>query len=138
MSIEDTHFTLTEDKAVYIFAKAWNRLEPESFLQLLSEEARYASQWVFEELVGVGAISDYLRGKMRTVQAHGIDNPGSRVRVEVGQASNNGRPCALMSQGRSDPTQAAMLFEIKDNAIIRCDLCIPQVLGAVRVGIFPI
>jgi hypothetical protein len=42
--------TLTEE-VVFAFAKAWNRLVPNGFLDLLAPDARYASQWVFDELV---------------------------------------------------------------------------------------
>ena len=56
---------LTEEKAAYLFARAWNRLNPEDFLALLAPDARYASQWVFEELIGASAIADYLGSKMR-------------------------------------------------------------------------
>lgn len=50
---------LTEEDAVIAFAKAWNRLEPGGFLALLAPDARNASQWVFEELVGADAIETY-------------------------------------------------------------------------------
>ena len=93
---------VTEEDVVFAFAKAWNRLEPEGFLALLAPDARYASQWVFEELVGVTAISDFLSGKMRTVRAHGINDPSSRVRVEVGRTAHGdgGRPCAFVRLAR--------------------------------------
>lgn len=131
---------LTEEDVVFAFAKAWNRLEPDGFLALLAPEARYASQWVFEELVGVATISDYLRGKMRTVRAHSVNDPNSRVRVEVGRTAcgEDGRPCAFMTQGRGNEVQAAVLFEISDGRVSRYDLCIPQIVGAVRTGVFPI
>lgn len=131
---------LTEDDVVFAFAKAWNRLEPDGFLALLAPEARYASQWVFEELVGVATISDYLRGKMRTVRAHSVNDPNSRVRVEVGRTAcgEDGRPCAFMTQGHGNEVQAAVLFEISDGRVSRYDLCIPQIVGAVRTGIFPV
>ena len=131
---------LTEDDVVFAFAKAWNRLEPDGFLALLAPETRYASQWVFEELVGVATISDYLRGKMRTVRAHSVNDPNSRVRVEVGRTAcgEDGRPCAFMTQGRGNEVQAAVLFEISDGRVSRYDLCIPQIVGAVRTGLFPV
>ncbi|TXT28569.1 MAG: hypothetical protein FD131_3035 [Rhodocyclaceae bacterium] len=131
---------VTEEEVVFAFAKAWNRLEPEGFLALLASDARYASQWVFEELVGSTAISDYLRGKMRTVRAHGVNDPSSRVRVEVGRTaqSDGGRPCAFMTQGHGNEVQAAVLFEVCDGRVSRYDLCIPQILGAVRTGVFPV
>lgn len=131
---------LTQEDVVFAFAKAWNRLEPDGFLALLAPEARYASQWVFEELVGVATISDYLRGKMRTVRAHSVNDPNSRVRVEVGRTAcgEDGRPCAFMTQGRGNEVQAAVLFEISDGRVSRYDLCIPQIVGAVRTGVFPV
>lgn len=131
---------LTEEDVVFAFAKAWNRLEPDGFLALLAPEVRYASQWVFEELVGVATISDYLRGKMRTVRAHSVNDPNSRVRVEVGRTAcgDDGRPCAFMTQGHGNEVQAAVLFEISDGRVSRYDLCIPQIVGAVRTGVFPV
>ncbi len=131
---------VTEEEVVFAFAKAWNRLEPDGFLALLAPDARYASQWVFEELVGEAAISDYLRGKMRTVRAHSVNDPNSRVRVEIGRTAQGqgGRPCAFMTQGHGSEVQAAVLFEVRDGRVSRYDLCIPQILGAVRTGVFPV
>lgn len=131
---------LTEEKAVQVFARAWNRLQPEEFLTLLSPDACYASQWVFDELVGAAAISDYLRGKMRTIRNHGINNPNSRVRVEIGRTKlgTGGRPCAFMMQGVGNKIQAAVIFEVRDGKVVRYDLCMPQILGAVRTGVYPI
>ena len=51
---------LTEEKVVFAFAKAWNRLDPAGFLKLLAPDARYASQWVFDELVGEASLEKYL------------------------------------------------------------------------------
>jgi hypothetical protein len=131
---------LTQEEVVLAFASAWNRLDPNSFLALLSPDARYASQWVFEELVGVSAISDYLQSKMRTVRAHSVNDPKSRVRVEIGRTAHGeeGRPCAFMTQGYSNEVHAAVLFEICDGKVSRYDLCIPQTISAVRTGVYPI
>lgn len=131
--------TLSEEAAVEAFARAWNRLEPEVFLRLLAEDARYASQWVFEELVGAQAISHYLREKMRTVKAHALNHPEARVRVETGSLSPRAgsRPVAWMTQGNSGQVQAAVLFEVAENRIQRYDLCLPELMGAVRTGIYP-
>lgn len=128
---------LNEERAAHAFAKAWNRLEPEGFLALLDENARYASQWVFEELVGATAIGDYLCQKMKTVRNHSINDPGSRVRAELGHTPK-GRPCAFITQGHGLEIHAAVIFDIQRNHITRYDLCIPQVVGAIRSGIFPI
>jgi hypothetical protein len=131
---------LTEEDAVFAFAKAWNRLEPDGFVALLAPDARYASQWVFEEIVGADAIQAYLTGKMQTVRAYAVNDPNSRVRVEIGCTAHGdgGRPCAFMTKGQDNAVQAAVVFEICDGKVSRYDLCIPQIVGAVRTGIFPI
>lgn len=131
---------VTEDDVVFTFAKAWNRLDPEEYLALLAPEARYASEWVFDELIGASAISDYLRNKMWTVRAHSLNDPNARVRVEVGRIAHGeaDRPCAFMTQGHGGKVQAVVLFEISDGRVSRYDLCIPQLFGAVRSGIFPV
>lgn len=131
---------LDEERAAHAFAKAWNRLEPDGFLELLDENARYASQWVFEELVGAAAIGDYLRQKMKTVRNHSINDPGSRVRAELGRTSQGkfGRPCAFLTQGSGMEIQAAVLFDVSLNRVARYDLCIPQVVYAVRSNVFSI
>lgn len=130
---------LTEENASIIFAKAWNRLKPDEFLALLCPNARYASQWVFEELVGADAITDYLRAKMKTVKNQLVNNPDSFVKVEIGRtAGSDGRPCAFMTQGRGNTIQAVVVFEVSEGKIIRYDLCMPELLGAVRTGIYPI
>lgn len=125
---------LTEEDAAFAFSRAWNRLEPDLFLTLLAPEARYASQWVFDELVGSTTIAEYLRGKMNVVKSH-ANNASACVRVEIGRA--NGRPCALMAQGISDEAKAAVLFDVGDGKVVRYDLCIPQVVGAEGTGLFP-
>lgn len=132
--------TLTEENVVFAFARAWNQLEPDGFLDLLAPDARYASQWVFDELVGAPVISDYFAAKLRTVRVRGVNDPNSRVRVEIGQTTDGlgGRPCAFMTQGKANEVQAAVLFEVSGDKVSRYDLCIPQLLGAVRTGVYPV
>lgn len=131
---------LTEEKAAYLFARAWNRLNPEGFLALLAPEARCASQWVFEELDGAAAIAAYLRVKMATVRERALKDPGAAVRVEMGRTAEGscGRPCAFMTQGQFEEVQAAVVFEVEGGRVVRYDLCIPQLLGAVRTGMYPL
>lgn len=131
---------LTEEQAVHAFATAWNRLAPEGFLALLAPDSRYASQWVFDELMGISDISDYLRAKMQAVRARGVTDPESRVRAEIGRTAlgASGRPCVFMTQGIGNPVQAAAVFEIHDGKVSRYDLCIPQIIGAVRSGVYPL
>jgi hypothetical protein len=43
-----------------------------------------------------------------------------------------------MTQGHFEEVQAAVVFEVEGGRIIRYDLCIPQLLGAVRTGVYPL
>lgn len=131
---------LDELQAATAYARAWNRLDPTEFLALLAPDARYASQWVFEELHGRAAVSEYLAGKMRTVKAFSVGDPSHRVHAELGRTTTNiyGRDCVFLAQGKKDNITAVALFEIKNNLVGRFDLCIPQLLGVVRSGVYPI
>ncbi len=130
----------TEADAAREFARAWNRLDPADFLKRLMPEARYASQWVFEELVGKPAIADYLTPKMRTVKNHALHNPSAKVFAELGKTTTGlaGRDCVFMAQGRKENVTAVVLFEVEGEMIKRYDLCIPELLGVVRSGVYPI
>lgn len=132
MSVE-----LTEKEAAIAFARAWNRLDAAEFLSLLAPDAKYASQWVLEELQGKDAIGDYLRTKLKTVNAHAVNNPQSKVRVEIGitQAGDVDRPCAYMKQGVNE---AVVIFTINGGKISRYDLCIPQLYRPDRSCVYPI
>ena len=130
----------TEADAAREFARAWNRLDPADFLKRLMPEARYASQWVFEELAGKSAIADYLTAKMRTVKNHALHNPDVKVFAELGKTTTGfiGRDCVFMAQGRKENVTAVVLFEVEGEMIKRYDLCIPELLGVVRSGVYPI
>jgi hypothetical protein len=43
-----------------------------------------------------------------------------------------------MTQGQSDEVKAVVLFEVHDGMVARYDLCIPQLVGDVRTGVFPV
>ncbi len=128
---------LTEKDAAIAYARAWNRLDPNDFLALLAGDARYASQWVFEELEGLEAISSYLTQKIRTVKAHAVSNPNSKVRLEIGitKAGDADRPCAYMKQGSNE---VVVIFTVKDGKISRYDSCIPQLYRPDKSNVYPI
>ena len=128
---------LTEKEAAIAFARAWNRLDATEFLALLAPDAKYASQWVFEELQNKAAIESYLIAKLKAVKAHAVNDPQSKVRVEIGttQAGEVDRPCAYMKQGTNE---AVVLFSISNGMISRYDLCIPQLYRPDRSCVYPI
>ena len=139
--VEDRAMTqLTEAMAATAFARAWNRLDPSEFLELLAPDARYASQWVFEELVSRDAIADYLIGKMRNAKAYAVNSAEHKVFAELGRTTKgfSGRDCVFMAQGRRESVTAVVLFDVIGERIKRYDLCIPQLLDVARSGVYPI
>ena len=131
---------LTEAIAATAVARAWNRLDSTEFIELLAPDACYASQWVFNELVGKDAISDYLTEKMRTVKAYAVNSSAHKVFAELGKTTTSfsGRDCVFMAQGRKEAVTAVVLFDVAGEKIKRYDLCIPELLGVVRSGVYPI
>ena len=132
---EDIPMNLSEKDAAIAYAKAWNRLDCSQFLELLDENAHYASQWVCDELENKAAISDYLTAKMRTIKV-----TGSKVFAELGNTRSSfpGRDCVSMAQGKKEEIKAVVLFEVENNKIKRYDLCIPELLNVKRNGVYPI
>jgi hypothetical protein len=43
-----------------------------------------------------------------------------------------------MTQGKANEVKAAVIFEVSGDNVTRYDLCIPQLLGAVRTGVYPV
>ncbi len=117
--------TLTELEAVQAYANAWASLDFSHFVRLLDEDARYASQYVFEELVGKTAIENYLSGKAKAVKSSGASVTSS---VCSATRSFPGKPCVLIRQGVTD---AVVFFEVNNGRVHRFDLCITQLFEPV-------
>ena len=126
---------LTEKDAAMAYAKAWNRLDCSDFIELLDDDAQYSSQWVLEGMKSKEEISEYLTGKMETIQ-----DTNYKVYAELGNTRSGfaGRDCVFMAQGKKEEIQAVVLFEVDNNKIKKCDMCIPQLLDVERSGIYPI
>ncbi len=124
--------TCTEHDAAMAYGHAWNTLDCRCFLNLLADDARYASQWVYDELEGKAAISDYLIKKMQNVK-----QSGSKVQAELGLTRNGpvtGRPCIILTQG---DVQVAVVFEVQDGKISRFDLCVLEFFSPQPTGVLP-
>ena len=125
----------TEKDAAIAYAKAWNRLDCSEFLQLLADNACYASQMVLEELEDRNAISDYFTKKIEAVRAS-----DAVVHAELGITREGyiGRDCVFLSQGQKEEIQAVVIFKVDNGKIKRYDLCIPELLNVERSGVYPI
>ena len=130
----DQPSSLSELNAATVYVAAWNQLDCSIFIELLAEDASYASQWVFSELEGKNTIQDYLVKKMNAVR-----NGGSPVYAELGKTSLSfpDRDCTVLAQGDKEKVSAVVLFEVAAGKIKRFDLCIPELLRAIRTGTYP-
>jgi hypothetical protein len=111
--------------AAKAYADAWATLDFSRFVALLAPNARYASQYVFEELVGRDAIHSYLTGKAAAVR-----RSGSAVTAELCRATRcfPGAPCVRLTQGGEN---AVIVFETAGSYIRRFDLCITELYAPV-------
>lgn len=139
---------MNEIELVRLYAKSWNNLKFEIIEPFLSEDVVYESQQVFEPLVGKGAVSEYLRGKMATIKKNLLTSDiyaeigycrsqaGQRVQV---LSAYDGRPCVLMAQGNRNIPLALVLLEVDEGKIKRIDLCteVPHPSSAERTGEYP-
>jgi len=126
---------LTELAAATAYATAWNRLDCAEFLKLLASDAHFTSQWVSDELVSKPAIADRLKEKM-----FGAKNSGTKIFAELGRTSAElaGRDCVFMAHGRKENVTATVLFKVGSLYIKRYDVFMPELLMAVRSGVYPI
>ena len=130
---------LTEAIAATAYARACNRFDPSEFIELLAPDCRYASQWVFDELVGRHAIADYLNRKMQMVKAQTKKYKHVPMLVELGKTTQGfiDRDCVIRGHDATNNLVAAVLFNVNAGRIIRYDLCLAKPLGIVRSGICP-
>ena len=126
--------TLSELDAARAYARAWNTLDCTDFVALLTADAHYASQYVFDELKSRDEIAGYLAGKMDTVK-----RSGSIVRAELAKTSVSfsGKDCVALFQDDIKTVEAVVLFTVDGAQIARFDLCIPQLLGPILSGECP-
>jgi hypothetical protein len=131
---------LTEADAATAYAKAWNRLDPSEFIDLLTSDARYASQWVFEELTSKQAIGDYLTAKMSSIKMNMEKDPEVIVFAELGKTATSlsNRDCVILAQGTRENVKAVVHFGVEDNKIKRYDLSIPELVPINRSGVYPV
>jgi hypothetical protein len=122
---------------------------------------------VFEELEGSRAITDYLRGEMRTVRASVANDPDVRVRAEIGRMRGNTseiifspspeitmeiamkraekeRPedhsharPCAIMRQGNESVKSVVMFEVANGKILRYDMCMSQLYGYVGTGIYP-
>jgi hypothetical protein len=125
---------ITELEAATAYARAWNQLDGEIFIELLAEDAIYSSQWDFTPLKGKEAIRAYLVPKIQTVK-----EVGARVYAELATTSDKSstHDCVAMAQGEQETVQAVVVFKVKDGFLKQVVMCQPEAVQIVRSGKYP-
>ncbi|MDY0029782.1 MAG: nuclear transport factor 2 family protein [Pseudobdellovibrionaceae bacterium] len=123
---------MTENEAALAYVSAWKNYDPMAFLNLLSEDVTYNSQWVFEEMKGKEKFVDYFTGKLETVKRANMP-----VRAIMGKTTRSfpDRDCVLLFQSKTDAPDALVLFEISGDLISKVDMCIPELFAPIRAGV---
>lgn len=121
--------TLSELDAAIAYANAWNTLDCTGFVSLLAPDAQYASQYVFDELTGRDAITEYLCGKFKTVKSTGVN---VKAVLSTATISFPGKYCVLLMQGSEN---AVVVFETRANEIHRFDLCVTELYSPLPLAI---
>lgn len=126
-------YILTQEDAARAYVEAWKNLSCKDFIKLLSEDTRYSSQWVFDELVGKSAITDYLKGKFDSVR-YSKNQPVTAELGYIAEGPHTDEYCACMCQGSDHVNlKAVVLFDVRDNKLKRFDMCIPSLLKRVKI-----
>ena len=89
----------------------------------LSDDCKYTSQWVFDEMVGGNRICDYLITKSKR-----ISEAGSIVIAKRATILNPyfGREAALMFQDDKESPSCIILIKTEKEHITQIDICMPE------------
>ncbi len=117
---------LTEYDVAKLYADAWNNLHPDDFIEILSDDVVYNSQFVLEEMKGKDSFQDYLRHKMKAVM-----KSGAKVKAEIGMTTRPfpNRDCVLLFQSNPTSPDAVIICEISCGKVTKIDLCMPEILA---------
>ena len=114
---------MSELDLICVLANCYNMNSFETLRNILDEDCHYASQWVFEEMIGKDRITDFLVAKSIR-----IAETGAKVRADIGTIKNPyaGKKCLVMRQGSDDEVKTIIMIEINSNKISRIDICMPE------------
>lgn len=134
MTTPQTSSHLSEDLAVRAYAAMMNTGSAAHIEPLLADDFRYASQWVFKEMVGKQAYLDYITAKLETVR-----KSGDPIWAEVGYLdASHQRPCVVLAAGDADNLVAVVLIKTQGSSIQRMDMCaVPSPHSVERTGKYP-
>ena len=115
-------------QAAQLYKDAWNKLDFTDFFNALSDDCKYSSQYVLEELDSKDKIISYFTGKIEAIKASNDTVIAVDAILQQGASLTppKGTPCVAVSQDDSTEIAAIVFFTIQNNKIKRFDLCIPE------------
>lgn len=125
---------LSNKDALITYAKMMNTLDSTEFESLLADDFQYESQTVLTPLNGKKEFIEYIRPKLSAIK-----NSNAVVFAELAELDAYGqKDCVLIAQNDKDNLLATVYAQVKENRIIRLDMCIaPDPKKALRTGVYP-
>ncbi len=116
------------------YARMINRLDSAELEPLLANDFTYESQTVITPVSSKAAFLEYINEKLAAIR-----NSGSRVWAEMGWLDYGfPGPCVIVAQGSKDNLVALVLAKIRDDQLLRLDMCVvPPPSSARRSGEYP-
>ena len=106
-----------------LLIKCYNKNDLSSLRPHLSDNCRYTSQWVFDEMVGGNTICDYLIAKSKRISETGCFVVAKRVSILNPYPEQE---AALMFQGNEETPSCIILIKVESEKISQIDICMPQ------------
>lgn len=124
----------THIDALKSYAAMFNELECRHIEHHLADDFCYSSQLVFDEIKGKSEYLAYIGAKLNAIKKSGVS-----VSAELAISGNTTEPnCLVMSQGGNKNLVATLFIEMREDLIIRADMCVvPSPLDVRQTGIYP-
>lgn len=115
-------------EAAQLYRDSWNKLDFTDFFNALSDDCKYSSQYVLDELDSKHKIILYFNGKVEAIKASNNTVVAVDAILQQGASISppKGTPCVVLYQGDSEEISAIVFFTIKNHKIERFDLCMPE------------
>ena len=92
----------------------------------LSEDCRYNSQWVFDEMVGGDKICDYLIAKSKRIAETNCYVSAKRITI---LNPYSGQEAALLFQGGEELPSCIVIIKNDAEQITQIDICMPELFA---------
>ena len=106
-----------------LLIECYNKNDFSQLRPFLSEDCRYTSQWVFDEMVGGDEICDYLIAKSKRIAETKYYVSAKRITI---LNPYHGQEAALLFQGNGDNPSCIILIKEASEHITQIDICMPE------------